>query len=203
MDLLGLYLNKTCATYFPPCITENGITCFQECNYNVIIKFCFGISHKLLQWCTSRHAISMFYYMLPIVTITISMLYIKELTQQDVWKTQDSRKMKMCGARLCIPNLTWHFFVILPSWVFQPSRFCLSSQLLYSQMTARLNPQKPLPSLLVFDRILTDLCWFIQNNNALFNNHCDWLILNGRLIYTIRTLTWSCWYFFDFSTSVL
>ena len=163
MDLLVLYLNKTCATYFPPCITENGITCFQECNYNVIIKFCFGINHKLLQWCTSRHAISTFYCMLPIVTITISMLhYIKELTQQDVWKTQDSRKMKKFGARLCIPNLTWHFFVILPSWVFQPFRFCISSQLLYSQMTARLNPQKPLSSLLVFDRPVL---------NALFNNH--------------------------------
>jgi len=89
MDLLGLYLNKTCATYFPPCITENGITCFQECNYNVIIKFCFGINHKLLQWCTSRHARSILYCMLPVVTITISMLHIKELTQQDVWKTQD------------------------------------------------------------------------------------------------------------------
>ena len=33
---------------------------------------------------------------------------------------------KKCGARLCIPNLTRHFFVILPSCVFQPS-CCVSS----------------------------------------------------------------------------
>ena len=29
----------------------------------------------------------------------------KELVQQDRWKTQDSRMMKKCGTRLCIPNL--------------------------------------------------------------------------------------------------
>ena len=33
---------------------------------------------------------------------------------------------KKYGARLCIPNLTRHFFVIVPSWVFQPS-CCVSS----------------------------------------------------------------------------
>ena len=35
---------------------------------------------------------------------------------------------KKCGARLCIPNLTQHFFVILPSSVFQPF-YCVSSLL--------------------------------------------------------------------------
>ena len=54
---------------------------------------------------------------------------IRELTQQDGWKTQDSKTAKKnCGARLCIPNLTRHFFVTLPSWVFQPSS-CVSSVL--------------------------------------------------------------------------
>ena len=38
-----------------------------------------------------------------------------ELTQQDGWKTQDGRMAKNCRARLCIPDLTRHFFVILPS----------------------------------------------------------------------------------------
>ena len=40
---------------------------------------------------------------------------ISELTQQDGWKPQDGRMAKKCRARLCIPNLTRHFFVILPS----------------------------------------------------------------------------------------
>ena len=39
------------------------------------------------------------------------------------------RMTKECGAGLCIPNLTRHFSVILPSWVFQPS-CCVSSVLL-------------------------------------------------------------------------
>ena len=45
----------------------------------------------------------------------------RQLTQQDRWKTQDGRKTKKCRVRLCIPNLTRHFFVILPSRVLQPS----------------------------------------------------------------------------------
>ena len=51
---------------------------------------------------------------------------IRELTHQDGWKTQDGRMTKKYGARLCIPTLTRHFFVIMPSWVFQPS-CCVSS----------------------------------------------------------------------------
>ena len=51
-----------------------------------------------------------------------------ELTQQDGWKTQDGRMAKKCRARLCIPDLTRHVFVILPFWVFQPS-CCVSSLL--------------------------------------------------------------------------
>ena len=48
---------------------------------------------------------------------------IRDLTQQDGWKTQDGRKMKKWYARLCIPGLARrYFFNILPSWVvFQPS----------------------------------------------------------------------------------
>ena len=48
-------------------------------------------------------------FKLPISIIT------RELTQQDGWKTQDGRMTKKCGARLCIPNLTGHLFVIVPS----------------------------------------------------------------------------------------
>ena len=59
-----------------------------------------------------------------------SLIAIRELTQQDSWKTQDGRMTKTCGARLCIPYIvTRHFFVILSSWVFQPA-WCLSSLLL-------------------------------------------------------------------------
>ena len=43
---------------------------------------------------------------------------IRDLTQQD------GRMTKKCRARLCIPGLACHFFVILPSWVFQPSCYC-------------------------------------------------------------------------------
>ena len=39
----------------------------------------------------------------------------RDLTQQDVWKTQDGRITKTSRARLCIPGLTRHFPVILPS----------------------------------------------------------------------------------------
>ena len=37
----------------------------------------------------------------------------RDLMQQDGWKTQDSRRKKKCWARLCIPGLARHFFVIL------------------------------------------------------------------------------------------
>ena len=50
-----------------------------------------------------------------------------ELPQQDGWKAQDGRMTKKYHARLCI--LARHFFVILPSGVFQPS-CCVSSLLL-------------------------------------------------------------------------
>ena len=36
--------------------------------------------------------------------------------------------MKKCGMRLCIPNLTWQFYITVPSWVFQLS-CCVSSLL--------------------------------------------------------------------------
>ena len=38
---------------------------------------------------------------------------IREVTQQDGWKSQDGRMTTKRGARLCIPNLTRHLFVIL------------------------------------------------------------------------------------------
>ena len=38
----------------------------------------------------------------------------RDLTQQDGWKTKDGRMMKKCSARLCIPGVGRHFFVILP-----------------------------------------------------------------------------------------
>ena len=50
------------------------------------------------------------------------------LAQQDDWKTQDGRMTKKCRARLCIPALAQHFFVILPFRVFQPP-CCVRSQL--------------------------------------------------------------------------
>jgi len=36
-------------------------------------------------------------------------------------KTQDGTMTKKCRARLCIPGLARHFFVILPSWLFRSS----------------------------------------------------------------------------------
>ena len=59
----------------------------------------------------------------------ISASVFREITQKDDRKTQDGRMTKKCGARQCLPNLTRHFFVILPFWMFQPS-CCLSSLLL-------------------------------------------------------------------------
>ena len=50
-----------------------------------------------------------------------------ELTQQDGWKTQDGTMMKKCRIRLRMHSLALHFFIILPSWVFQRS-CCISSQ---------------------------------------------------------------------------
>ena len=46
---------------------------------------------------------------------------IRELTQQDGWNTQDGTMTKRCRIRLGMYSLAPHFFVILPSWVFQPS----------------------------------------------------------------------------------
>ena len=52
---------------------------------------------------------------------------IIDLTQQDGLKTQDGRMGKKCRVRLCIPGLARHFFVILPSRVFQPCMICVRS----------------------------------------------------------------------------
>ena len=57
----------------------------------------------------------------------------RELAQQDSRKTQDGTITKKCGARLCIPDLSRHLFVILLSWVFQAS--CCVSSLLGSLST--------------------------------------------------------------------
>ena len=40
---------------------------------------------------------------------------IRDLTQQDGWKTQDGRMTKKYRVRLGILSLARHFFVILPS----------------------------------------------------------------------------------------
>ena len=50
----------------------------------------------------------------------------RDLTQQQRWKTQDGRMTKKCRARPGMHSLVQHFFVILPSRVFQPS-CCLRS----------------------------------------------------------------------------
>ena len=46
----------------------------------------------------------------------------RDLTQQDGWKAEDGRITKKCHARPGMHNVAQHFFVILPSWVFQS--FC-------------------------------------------------------------------------------
>ena len=70
-----------------------------------------------------------FHNVLTLAVIPGLFLINRALTQKDGWKTQNGRMSKKCSARLCIPNLTRHFFVILPSWVFQSS-CCVSSLLL-------------------------------------------------------------------------
>ena len=45
---------------------------------------------------------------------------IRDLTQKDGWKTQGGRMTKKCRARPGMHSLARHFFVILPSCVFQP-----------------------------------------------------------------------------------
>ena len=54
-----------------------------------------------------------------------------EFTQQDGWNTRDGRMTKKCHERLGMHSLAPHFFVILPSGVYQPS-CCVSSQMLCS-----------------------------------------------------------------------
>ena len=46
----------------------------------------------------------------------------RKLMQQDGWNTQDGRMTQKCRVRLGMHSLAPHFFVILPSRVFQPSR---------------------------------------------------------------------------------
>ena len=50
------------------------------------------------------------------------------LRNRTAGRLKTAKWRKKCGARLCIPNLTRHLFVTLPSWVFQPS-CCVSSVL--------------------------------------------------------------------------
>ena len=59
----------------------------------------------------------------------------RKLTQQDGLNTKDGRMMKKCRVRLGMHSLALLFFVILPSWVFQPS--CCVSSLLNNHRTAR------------------------------------------------------------------
>ena len=44
-----------------------------------------------------------------------SVYVIRDLTQQDGWKTQDGRATKKSRAGAGMPSLARHFFVILPS----------------------------------------------------------------------------------------
>ena len=46
---------------------------------------------------------------------------IETIKQQDGWKTQDGTRTKKCHARPGMHRLTRPIFVILPSWVSQPS----------------------------------------------------------------------------------
>ena len=55
----------------------------------------------------------------------------RELTPQDGWNTQDGRMKKKCRERLEMHSLALHFFLILPSGVFQPS--CCVSSLMWSK----------------------------------------------------------------------
>ena len=50
-----------------------------------------------------------------LVTIQLYIDEIGDLSQQDGWKTGDGRMTKKRRARLCIPILPRHFFIILPS----------------------------------------------------------------------------------------
>ena len=61
-----------------------------------------------------------------------------ELTQQDGWKTQDGSMTERCRVRLGMHSLAPHFFVILPSWGFQPS-CCVSSLLIDLRLVNRIN----------------------------------------------------------------
>ena len=70
----------------------------------------------------------------------------RDLTQQQSWKTQDGRMTKKCRARPEMHSLVQHFFVILPSWVFQPS-CCLRSLIM--------KPDNPRPSQLTIVRFCT------------------------------------------------
>ena len=71
--------------------------------------------------------------------------YNRELTQQDGWKTQDGRMTKKCRVRLGMHGLAPQFFVILLSWVFQPS-CCVSSLICWSTRNFNSRPgPSPLP----------------------------------------------------------
>ena len=118
-----------------------------------------------------------------------------ELNQQESWKTWDGKMMKKCGTRLCIPNLTQHFFVILPYRVFQLS-CCVSLYCLICDALAGLFCQRghhkwasvPLKSLVIFTR-------FCQNCHICPNHHICQIIGNVLLF-----LFWSA--FLDISANM-
>ena len=58
----------------------------------------------------SREVLKNFFPMWILLLCSPPSLLIRELTQEDFWKTQDGRTPKKCRVRLCIPNLTRQFF---------------------------------------------------------------------------------------------
>ena len=87
----------------------------------------FNFDRKLLQiFAKIHHKVSLSLFVNKNVrthlTIVVNCFFrvahrkqFRELTQQDGWKTWDATMTKKCRGRPCIPNLTRHFFVILPS----------------------------------------------------------------------------------------
>ena len=67
-----------------------------------------------------------YYIIIIIIILPCTTGVIRELTQQDGWNTQDGIMTKKCRVRLGMHSLAPHFFVILPSRVFQPA-WCVSS----------------------------------------------------------------------------
>jgi len=127
-----------------------------------------------------------------------------EFTQQGSWKTQDGRMATKCWVRFGIHSLPWYFFLILPSWIFQPSSYVSSliisherKQVIKSEEARQKWPSSHFA--LVYYCAMAFRSCSLFSSFSLLSNYC--VLLEGLQMFS--RVVWSCSSYFFSSDPLL